>query len=85
MRMGMFLNLSTDSKNANREEETATSAWRKSSYSSGAASTCVMFQHRGGHVLLRHSKKETSDAILTFTTEEWRAFILGAKAGEFDV
>jgi hypothetical protein len=79
------MNMSLEPKDASRKEEATTPTWRKSSYSIGSDSTCVMFQLQGGHVLLRHSKQETSGPTLVFTTKEWRAFILGVKAGEFEV
>jgi Domain of unknown function (DUF397) len=70
---------------SSHKEETATPTWRKSSFSMGSDSTCVMFQRQGSNVLLRHSKHDTNDPVLVFTTEEWRAFISGVKAGEFEV
>jgi uncharacterized protein len=83
--MNMIMNMSADPKGANHDAEATTQGWRKSSYSCGSDSTCVMFQLQGDQILLRHSRQETDDPVLTFTTEEWRAFILGVKAGEFDV
>ena len=36
-----------------------------------------------GLVLVRHTKDRTQEA-LSFTDEEWAAFVAGVKAGEFD-
>lgn len=58
--------------------------WRKSSHSSDGGQcveTAVLPDQR---VALRHSK-HPADAVLTYTPAEWRAFIAGAKAGEFDL
>jgi hypothetical protein len=62
----------------------ASLAWRKSSYSdSGGAcvETAVLPDRR---VAMRHSK-QPGEAILLYTPAEWRAFVAGAKAGEFDL
>ena len=62
----------------------ASLAWRKSSYSdSGGAcvETAVLPDRR---VAMRHSK-QPGGAILLYTPAEWRAFVAGAKAGEFDL
>ena len=55
--------------------------WRKSSRC--ASSSCVEVAWDAGMVLLRDSK-DAEGPILSCTTEEWRAFIAGVKAGEFD-
>jgi hypothetical protein len=60
------------------------SKWRKSSHSSDGGQcveTAVLPDHR---VAVRHSKRP-DEAILIYTPAEWRAFIAGAKAGEFDL
>ena len=46
------------------------------------SSACVEVGHFDG-VAVRNSKEP--DTYVVFTTEEWRLFLLGAKAGEFDV
>lgn len=51
--------------------------WYKSSFS-GSEGEC-------GNVLVRHSMDLHETCQLQFTDAEWRAFIKGAKAGEFDV
>jgi hypothetical protein len=58
--------------------------WRRSSYCSGAASTCVEVAIGAQMVTVRDSKVSASP-ILRFTLEEWRAFVRGVRAGEFEV
>jgi hypothetical protein len=57
-------------------------AWRKSSFSGDTS--CVEFAPvPDGTVALRDSKNPEADALV-FTRDEIDAFLLGAKAGEFD-
>lgn len=55
--------------------------WKRPSNCADAA--CVEVQFRKGRVKVRSSEFEPAE--LVFTDEEWRAFIAGAKAGEFDL
>jgi hypothetical protein len=56
--------------------------WRKSSFS--AETNCVeLATTPDGGVAIRNSKHPTAGAVV-FTREEIEAFLLGAKAGEFD-
>jgi hypothetical protein len=58
--------------------------WRKSSHSSDGGEcveTAILPDQR---VAVRHSK-HPADAVLIYAPAEWRAFIAGAKAGEFDL
>jgi Domain of unknown function (DUF397) len=57
------------------------SAWRRSSKC--AATECVEIAREQGMILLRDSKSPDMPAF-RYTTEEFRAFLDGAKAGEFD-
>ena len=58
------------------------SAWRKSSKC--ANSECIeIAREERGMILLRDSKSPQTPPF-RYTTEEFRAFIDGAKAGEFD-
>jgi Domain of unknown function (DUF397) len=58
------------------------SAWRKSSKCAG--SECVeVARDEQDMILLRDSKSPEMPAF-RYTTEEFRAFLDGAKAGEFD-
>jgi len=57
--------------------------WRKSSFCSGADSTCVeVAEFDMGWVAVRDSK-DPSGPALVFTPEEWEAFRKGVRAGEF--
>lgn len=38
----------------------------------------------GGKIAIRDSKAAGASPILVFTADEWSAFTLGVKAGEFD-
>jgi hypothetical protein len=59
-------------------------AWHKSTYS-GAGSCVQVRRHDNGDVEVRDSKEPEVIAGLTFSPAEWRAFIAGVKAGEFDM
>jgi Domain of unknown function (DUF397) len=49
------------------------------------AGTCVeVGQRPDGSVTLRDSKDAVRAESLTFTRDEWVAFVQGIKAGEFD-
>ena len=58
-------------------------AWKKSTQSNGSGN-CVEVAVTPDGVLIRDSK-DPEGAILTFTPAEWRAFVGGAKDGEFDI
>jgi Domain of unknown function (DUF397) len=66
--------------------ETAASAepqiWRKSTYSNPNGN-CVELAEWGSEIAIRNSR-HPSAAMLIYTRAELRAFISGAKAGEFD-
>ncbi|MBV9544453.1 MAG: DUF397 domain-containing protein [Chloroflexi bacterium] len=53
----------------------------KSSYS--GAGGCVEATRLPDHVVVEHSSHKFEPLI--FTAHEWRAFIEGARAGEFDL
>lgn len=56
--------------------------WTKSSYS-GPQGNCVEIAHLpGGEVAVRNSRYPLGPALL-FTADEWDAFLIGARAGEF--
>ena len=57
-------------------------AWRKSSYSSDG--TCVETAITPSHILVRDSKNPNGQ-VLTFNFAEWKAFLQGVKAGEFEL
>ncbi|WP_345718773.1 DUF397 domain-containing protein [Kineosporia mesophila] len=56
--------------------------FRTSSFS--AEEACVEVGADGRGVLVRQSK-DRSAGHLSFTDREWRAFVAGVKAGEFDL
>jgi hypothetical protein len=57
--------------------------WRKSSRS-GSNGQCVEVMDTGADVMVRDSKNPTGPA-LTFTRDEWRAFIGGVHDNEFTI
>ncbi len=56
--------------------------WYNASSNDGSSCVDVQF-HRDGTVKVRNSKRP-DEAITSFTSEEWAAFITGAKGGLFD-
>jgi hypothetical protein len=59
--------------------------WRKSSFSGSNGGACVeVAVLRDGGLAVRDSK-DPDGARLAFTVDEWAAFTVGVKAGEFDV
>jgi hypothetical protein len=61
----------------------STASWTKSSLSHANGNCVEVADLPGGQVGLRHSK-DVSGPILRFPPEEWRAFLYGARDGEFD-
>jgi hypothetical protein len=59
--------------------------WRKSSRSDNGGASCVeVAKNLSGVVGVRDSKDRSGPA-LTFTPEQWVAFVDGVKGGEFDL
>jgi hypothetical protein len=58
--------------------------FRKSSFSGAVNNNCVEVGFVTAEILTRDSK-DPNGPVLHFTTDEWRAFIAGVKAGEFDL
>jgi Domain of unknown function (DUF397) len=59
-------------------------AWRTSSYS-GPYGNCVeVADLPDGGRAVRDTKDRGEGPVLLFTSSEWRAFVAGVKAGEFD-
>lgn len=65
----------------NSDENTRVT-WKKSTRSNGSGNCVEVAELQDGQRLVRDSKNP-SGGILTFTPSEWRAFIEGAKDGEF--
>jgi predicted secreted Zn-dependent protease len=57
--------------------------WRKSGRS-GSNGQCTEVLYTGELVLVRDSKDRTGP-VLTFTPEEWQAFLDGVRRREFDL
>lgn len=58
--------------------------WRKSSYSSGNGGQCVEVATNLPGVIAVRDSKDPDGPALVFTADEWRAFVSGARTGEFD-
>jgi hypothetical protein len=58
--------------------------WKKSSKSGSNGGSCVEVRQYDDAIQVRDSKDRTGP-VLTFTRDEWRAFISGTKDGEFDL
>jgi hypothetical protein len=61
----------------------ARAQWRKSTRS-GDSGNCVEVAETVDAIGVRDSKDRTGP-VLVFTPAEWRAFVEGAKRGEFDL
>jgi hypothetical protein len=61
--------------------EASALVWRSTRCS---ASSCVEVADLGDGKAIRDGKYGASSPILVFVADEWRAFIEGVKAGEFD-
>jgi hypothetical protein len=55
--------------------------WRRSRRCDSGA--CIEVAHVGGGLAMRDSK-DPGGPRLTFTVGEWRAFLAGVRAGEFE-
>ncbi|MEL7067122.1 MAG: DUF397 domain-containing protein [Cyanobacteria bacterium J06581_3] len=60
----------------------STNSFFKSSFSSRGG-RCVEVKIDSQSIFVRHSRD--NQGLLKFTREEWNAFLLGVKAGEFDM
>ncbi|MGH3587704.1 MAG: DUF397 domain-containing protein [Pseudonocardia sp.] len=67
------------------DNELATARWFTSSRSNGQANCVEVAFLDDGHVGLRDSKDRGAGPAHVFTRAEWRAFLAGAKDGEFDL
>ena len=57
-------------------------AWRKAQCSVGNGA-CVELAPLNGMIAMRDSK-DPDGPVLVYSSAEWHAFLIGAKAGEFD-
>jgi hypothetical protein len=56
--------------------------WRRASRCTNSG--CVEVAMNGVDIVVRDSKRPDSP-VLTYSREEWRVFVSGVKAGEFDI
>jgi hypothetical protein len=56
--------------------------WRTSSWSAGGDCVELAADELGVHV---RNSRSPDEGCLSFTFAEWRAFVSGAKSGEFDL
>jgi hypothetical protein len=59
--------------------------WRKSSYSGNGGGSCVEVACRDDMILVRDTKDHGHGPVQRYTPAEWRAFVAGVRAGEFDL
>ena len=59
--------------------------WRKSSYSGGNGGDCVEVADNLPEVVAVRDSKDPTGPVLAFGSDEWRAFMVAIKVGEFDL
>ena len=64
-------------------ESTERNKWKKSSYCDNSSGNCVEVADLPGAWAIRDTK-DPDGPVLVFAAPEWKAFIAGAKNGEFD-
>jgi hypothetical protein len=57
------------------------SSWRRASFC--ASNECIEVAPHNNMIVMRNSR-EPRGQVLRYTAEEWRSFVRGIKAGEFD-
>lgn len=67
-----------------RSDDVARATWRKSSVSAYNGSCFEIARLLEDRIGVRDTKDKGSGPVLIFNQNEWNAFLLGAKAGEFD-
>jgi len=59
--------------------------WRKSSYSGGNGGSCVEVAANLPGIIAVRDSKDPEGPALSFTPQQWRAFIAEARDGEFNL
>ena len=59
--------------------------WRKSSYSGSNGGNCVEIAVLTGDGRAVRDSKDHAGPVLAFAPDDWRAFTVAIKAGEFDL
>jgi hypothetical protein len=67
-----------------RAEDISRAVWLKSSFSGYNGSCFEIARLRSDWIGVRDTKDHGSGPVLVFNEDEWRAFLAGMKAGEFD-
>lgn len=65
-------------------EDISGAEWRKSSASGYNGSCFEVARLRSDRIGVRDTKDGGSGPVLIFNQNEWQAFLIGVKAGEFD-
>ena len=66
-----------------RERPDSGSCWTKSSLSYACGNCVEVASLPGGEICVRNSR-DSAGPVLTFTPDEWHAFLGGVRNGEFD-
>lgn len=66
-------------------EHTDELSWRKSSYSGNGGNCVEVGQTADGSILVRDTKDHGHGPVHRYSPAEWRAFVSGARNGEFDL
>jgi hypothetical protein len=59
--------------------------WRKSTYSGSNGGNCVEIAVLAGDGRVVRDSKDPGGPVLAFGPDDWRAFTVAIKAGEFDL
>lgn len=63
---------------------TISSTWRKASRSNPSGN-CVEVRRNTDQIQVRDTKAAGNGPVLSFTLQEWSAFVDGVKVGEFEI
>jgi hypothetical protein len=58
--------------------------WRKSTYSGNGGASCVEVAGHDGMILVRDTKDHSRGPVHLYTPDQWRAFIVSVRTGDFD-